>query len=301
MIIGKEDNRMIRKMGIYVLTIICIILTIFAVTSAAIETTLSASISDLNTGNNGTDYTSADIALDTSMQGTNGATVSNIVRFVTVGDPHLTNNINNDQYRRLTKAVNYINGRSDIDFVVIMGDIVETATTNNFVVAKNLLSTLNKPYYVIPGNHDIGSSISKFNVYFGPVERVVNVNGYQLIFVSISKDAHGINHWSFDYSKADKSKPTVIFNHGPVQKKPGTTSCSGWKSYAYSCDMKSNVDSFTKLLGYYNGHAHVATNQLIGGERYVTADNLGGFGGASNYIGYTVIQNNVLTYKTVTY
>ncbi|MCX9026266.1 MAG: metallophosphoesterase [Candidatus Methanoperedens sp.] len=227
---------------------------------------------------------------------------SGMIRFMTVGDPHLTSDTSTDPYKRFTRAVNYINGRSDVDFMVVMGDIVDSASSTNFGVAKALLSKLNKPYYIVPGNHDLGSSISKFEGYFGSAERVVNINGYQLIFVSIKKDASGNNHWSFDYSRADKSKPTVIFNHGPVQPK-GTVSCtSGWGAYyGYACDMKKDVDSFAKLLGYYNGHVHIGTNQLIRGERYVTEDNLGGNGADSNYIGYTKIVNGVLTYSKVLY
>lgn len=230
-------------------------------------------------------------------------TKSNVIRFMTIGDPHITSDTSTDQYKRLARAVNYINSRTDVDFTVIEGDIVDSASSANLGVAKTLLSKLNKPYYVVPGNHDLGSSITKFESYFGPSKRVVNINGYQLIFVSISKDSSGNKHWSFDYSSADKSKPTVIFNHGPVQPKPGTTSCvNSWGIYyGYACDMKPNVDSFAKLLGYYDGHVHTWTSQSLGGERYVSEDNLGGNGAYSNYIGYTKIVDNVVTYSRVLY
>lgn len=302
MIKEKDGNKMVRKIDIYVLTIVFSILTIFTATSAAIETTPPASIGDLHTGDSEISYTNVDATFDTGIQTTNNAIVSNVIRFITIGDPHITSNTSDGPYVRLARAVKYINGRSDVDFVVITGDIVDSATTNNFATAKALLSTLRKPYYVVPGNHDLGSSISKFEGYFGPSERVVNMNGYQLIFIGISKDNNGTNHWSFDYSRANKSKPTVIFNHGPVQQR-GTVSCiSAWgRYYGYSCDMKPNVDSFTKLLGYYNGHVHAATNQLIGKTRYVSSDNLGGNGPYSNRIGYTKIKNSVLSYSTVIY
>ncbi len=225
------------------------------------------------------------------------------IRFITIGDPHITSDTSTDPYKRLTRAVNYINGRSDVDFTVVEGDIVESATSANFGVAKTILSKLNKPYYVVKGNHD-GASSSTFEQYFGSSERVVNINGYQLIFVGITKDSIGNNHWSFDFSRADKSKPTVIFDHGPVQPKPGGT-CASWASsgsgFDYACDMKPDVDSFTKLLGFYAGHVHTGTSQSIGGERYVTEDNLGGNGADSDYIGYTKIVSGTLTYSKVIY
>ncbi len=248
-------------------------------------------------------YENINPTVKTNTQTTKGTSTSNIIRFITIGDPHITSNTSADPYKRLSRAVNYVNGRSDVDFAVIVGDIVDSASSTNFGVARNLLSKLNKPYYIIPGNHDLGSSISKFESYFGPSEQVVNKNGYQLIFVGITKDAAGDKHWSFDYTLADKSKPTVIFNHGPVQPKPGATSCiSSWGIYyGYACDMKPDVDSFTKLLGFYDGHVHTWTSQSLGGERYVSEDNLGGNGADSDYIGYTTIVNNVLTYNRVLY
>ena len=225
------------------------------------------------------------------------------IRFITIGDPHITSNTGSDQYKRLTDAINYINGRSDVDFIVQVGDLVDSATATNFKVAKALMDKLNKPYYVVPGNHDLGGSISTFNGYFGPAEKIININGYQLIFIGISADASGTNHWSFDFGTADKKLPTVIFNHAPVQPAPGKTSCVGsWGSYyEYSCDMKPNVDSFTKLVGFFSGHVHIGTNQTIGGAVYVTEDNLGGMGPATDYIGYTVIKDNVGKYTLLKY
>lgn len=296
---------LVRKIDIYVLTIIFSILTIFTVTSVATETTTPGSIGDLHPGNIGIDSANVDTAFKTNTQNVNTASHSNTIRFVTIADAHLTKNTGDNGYKRLKNSINYINGRSDVDFVVILGDIVDSATTHNFATAKDLLSRLNKPYYIIPGNHDIGSSISKFEGFFGPSEKIVNIGDYQLIFVGISKDSHRMNHWSFDFSNStiDKNKPTIIFDHGPVQPKPGKTSCtSSWGIYyGYACDMKSKVDKFTKLLGFYDGHVHKATDQIIGGERFVSEDNIGGFGKHSDSIGYTVIHDNVLTYKTVTY
>jgi predicted phosphodiesterase len=296
---------MARKNDIYLLATLLSVLTILTVTSVAIEGTAPGNIGDLHAGNIGIDNVKIDTTFKTGTQDVNTATVSNNIRFITIGDPHITRNTGDDAYKRLKKVVNYVNSRSDVDFVVIMGDIVNSATTNNFVVAKDLVSKLNKPYYVIAGNHDIGSSTSKFEGFFGPAKNIVDISGYQLIFVGISKDSNGMNHWSFDFSNStiDKNMPTIIFDHGPVQPKPGKTSCvKSWGAYfGYACDMKSQVDKFHNLLGFYDGHVHIATDQIIGGIEYVSEDNIGGYGPHSDSIGYTVIHDNVLTYKTVKY
>src|SRR3972149_6634823 len=59
-------------------------------------------------------------------------------------------------------------------------------------------------------------------------------------------------------------------------------------------NMKSKTDKFTNLLGYYAGHVHKGTNQMIGNTLFVTGDNLGGNGADSDYIGYTIIKNGVV-------
>jgi len=220
------------------------------------------------------------------------------IRFITIGDTHITSNTSNDQYQRFTRAINYINSRNDVDFVVHLGDIVDSGSDTSYTVARSIISKLKVPYYVLEGNHGSGSYFTK---YFGKDEHMEyfqDINGYQMIF-----PAYNSGEWSFDYSLADKNRPTLIFNHGQVQPKPGTTSCiDSWGSYySYACDMKSEVDKFTKLLGYYNGHVHSGTRQIINGSLYVTEDNLGGNGPDSDFIGYTVIQDGIVTYSTVRY
>lgn len=223
-----------------------------------------------------------------------GGGVSPTIRLMTIGDPHLSSSTSSASYKNLTKAVNYINTRSDVDLTVVLGDISSLST------AKTILGKLNKPYRVIAGNHDI-ASISQFSGYFGfPAAHKETFNGFQLIFVGI-KGTTDYPAWSFDYSTVDKTKPTIIFNHGPVQPKPGGT-CSSWGSYyGYACGMKTETDKFTNLFGYYSGHVHTGTNKKIGNTLYVTEDNLGGAGDDSLYIGYTVIKDGVTTYSRVKY
>ncbi|MCX9026265.1 MAG: metallophosphoesterase [Candidatus Methanoperedens sp.] len=220
------------------------------------------------------------------------------IRFITIGDTHITSNITTDQYKRFTRAISYVNNRTDIDFVVQMGDIVDSGSDSTYTVAKSIISKLKVPYYVLEGNHGSGSYFTK---YFGKDEHMEyfpDANGYQMIF-----PAYNSGNWSFNYSKADKNRPTIIFNHGQVQPKPGGISCiNDWGSYySYACSMRSEVDKFTKLLGFYDGHVHSGTHQVINGRLFVTEDNLGGNGAYSDYIGLTVIQNGVVTYTTVRY
>lgn len=226
------------------------------------------------------------------------------IRFITIGDPHMSSNPASDQYIRLSTAVNYVNGRvkdkKDVDFVVVMGD------SSSFGPSKTILDQLSVPYYSVAGNHDLKTgTLTKFESIFGPAQRVLNINGYQLVFIGI-KGTPDVYQWQFDFNNKliDKTKPTLIFDHGPVQPKPGGRSgtCSDWGSYfGYACSMKPEIDKFTHLLAFYSGHTHVGTAQTIKGVLYTTEDNLGGYGPDSDYIGYTKIIGDAVEYATVKY
>jgi len=259
------------------------------------------------------------LALVLSINMTSAGTTLPTIKFVTIGDTHITYNTSKDAYKNFTRAVNYINNMTDVDFVVQIGDIVDSASSANFNASKSILDNLTKPYYIVEGNHDIGSySGANFRKYIGPTENIVNFLGYQLIFVGINKNGtKNANNttiaydWVFNFSTADKDMPTIVFSHGPVQPKPGKT-CSDWDSnatikiyFSYACSMKSELDKFTNLIGYYAGHVHRGTVQTIGNTLYVTEDNLGGtrIGGPnSQYIGYTIIQDGrVINYTLLHY
>lgn len=244
-----------------------------------------------------------------SSGGENG--ILQTISFVTIGDTHITSNTNSQDYQNFTRAINYINNNmKDVDFVVELGDITNDAQPASFIAANSILNSLNKSihYYVVEGNHDIGSpSGANFRTYVGPTEHIESFKGYQLIFPSIDYSGTTFS-WSFDYSTANKSKPTLIFNHGPIG--PTTSTNCGWSSYyGYSCnashDMRIETGKFSNLLGFYAGHVHTWTQQPISTPTkdtlYITEE---GLGGASNsiYIGHTVIYSNrTVTYERIKY
>jgi len=56
----------------------------------------------------------------------------------------------------LRQTVNDINQQNDLDFILVTGDVTEMGTKLEIKLAKEILSGLKKPWYVIPGNHDTG-------------------------------------------------------------------------------------------------------------------------------------------------
>lgn len=70
----------------------------------------------------------------------------------------------------LENVVHNINGRQDIKFVVVTGDIGEKGRNSELQNAKKILDSLNVKYYIIPGNHDTKwseSGCAEFNHLWG--------------------------------------------------------------------------------------------------------------------------------------
>ena len=243
------------------------------------------------------------------------------IRFIVVGDPHVKannkdniDNISDKGNKRLEQVANFAN-KSDVDFVVFMGDMADDGTIESNEIIKEILKGLDKPYYVVAGNHDILVSDNIFDEYYGPMERIEYVNGYQLLFIGIyqEKDENDtILKWSFDFSKADKNVPTLVFIHGPVTDLP--TECihcqiKGKEILEYAKGIKKELDNFTNLIGVYSGHIHYDSDQVIDGTRYVTINGLNNIRFAnylkvvnfSDKVGYSIIKDNKSYYQLVSY
>lgn len=70
----------------------------------------------------------------------------------------------------LERTVYDINANDTIEFVIITGDITEFGNKGEIVQAKKILDRLNKPWYIVPGNHDTKwseSGCNDFNNIFG--------------------------------------------------------------------------------------------------------------------------------------
>ena len=56
-----------------------------------------------------------------------------------------------------------INSMNDIAFVVLSVDFTELRTDVEIKLAKEILSELKVPYYILAGNHDTGWSFGEFD------------------------------------------------------------------------------------------------------------------------------------------
>ena len=82
--------------------------------------------------------------------------------FVHLSDTHVGSSTGAEDLRRTVKD---INENPAIQFVVISGDITEFGADEEIKLAKQILDSLNKPWHIIPGNHDGNWSESGANTF----------------------------------------------------------------------------------------------------------------------------------------
>jgi outer membrane protein assembly factor BamB/predicted MPP superfamily phosphohydrolase len=103
------------------------------------------------------------------------------IKFAHVADIHIGNAMANEDLERTVKD---LNSMTDLDFVILAGDITEFGSDAELTEAKNLLDKLNKPWYIVPGNHDSKWSESGCNSFvriFGSESYVFEKKGILFI------------------------------------------------------------------------------------------------------------------------
>ncbi len=84
----------------------------------------------------------------------------------------------------LSIVVHDINKNDSISFAIVSGDITELDVGQNLQLAKAILDSLNIPYYIIPGNHDLKWSSSggqRFEQLWGADKFNIVVGEYRFI------------------------------------------------------------------------------------------------------------------------
>lgn len=85
------------------------------------------------------------------------------VVFAYLSDVHLSEG--SPRIGNLEKCIEDINANDEVQFVILAGDITEFGADSEIELAKNLLDKLNKPYYIVAGNHDAKWSESGCNTF----------------------------------------------------------------------------------------------------------------------------------------
>ncbi|MFA5849845.1 MAG: PQQ-binding-like beta-propeller repeat protein [Bacteroidales bacterium] len=158
-----------------------------------------------------------------------GLTISakdGVVRFAYLADLHISEA--SPPSLDLENSVNDINLMTDIDFVILAGDITEFGSDVEIERAKSILDKLNVPYYIVAGNHDSKWSESGCNTFakvFGYEHFNFDVDGIQFIGCNSGPNMRMAPAlvpresivWLDSITKAlPKDKPVIFINHYPL-------------------------------------------------------------------------------------
>lgn len=182
------------------------------------------------------------------------------LRFAHITDTHIGSNLSDED---LLRTVTDINAQPDISFVLLSGDVTEFGSDEELHQAKAIMDQLNKPWYVVPGNHDSKWSESGNNSFvriFGGEEFVFEKAGFLFIGTASGPNmrmAPGLVPReqvvfldSVLSNMPDPDQPIISVNHYPLDE-----SLSNW--YVITDQLKTrNIKA--ALLGH--GHSNKLFN-----------------------------------------
>lgn len=146
-------------------------------------------------------------------------------KFAHLSDTHIGNETSVADLQRTVKD---INANPELQFVVISGDITEFGADEELKTAKAILDGLNKPWYIIPGNHDMKWSESggnSFKTVFGAETFAVKQHGFLFIGTNCGPNMRMSPGqvprenivWLDSVLKATpRQTPIVFVNHYPI-------------------------------------------------------------------------------------
>ncbi len=174
--------------------------------------------------------------------------------FAFVSDTHIGNKTS---YEDLARTIKDINTNDDIEFVVVTGDITEFGADSEIIEAKKIYDTINKPWYVVPGNHDANWSESGANTFkniFGSDHFTFEANGFLFVGTSSGPNMrmapglvpHEEVVWLDEVLDPKKigDTPVIFLNHYPMNEE-----MANWYLI---------IDKLKKVntQGILNGHGH---------------------------------------------
>ncbi|MEH6308311.1 PQQ-binding-like beta-propeller repeat protein [Olivibacter sp. CPCC 100613] len=174
--------------------------------------------------------------------------------FAHVTDTHVGSETGAEDLRR---TVTDINENKDLKFVIVSGDITEFGADNELKLAKQILDSINIPYYVIPGNHDANWSESggnSFRQIFGSETFYFTYEGYRFagtnsgpnMRMSPGQIPRENLLWLDSVLKLDNELPLIYINHYPQD-----SSLNNWYE-AIDRIKKHNVQLFLCGHGHQN-------------------------------------------------
>lgn len=210
-------------------------------------------------------------------------------KFAQVTDTHVGGSTGADDLRR---TVMDLNRQTDIDFVILSGDVTEFGSDDELALAKRILDSLNLPLYVVPGNHDSNWSESGANTFrsvFGNETFFFRHKGYMFMGTTSGPNMRMSPGqvprenlvWMDSVFKAnpDTNTPLIYINHYPQD-----SSLNNWNE-AIDLLKTRNVQLAMCGHGHNNsvydwegipgvmGRSNLRAKDSVGGYNIITIEN----------------------------
>ena len=168
-------------------------------------------------------------------------------------------------------AIDHFEGlKEKPDMYIITGDLADNGNRISYEVVKAMLERLNKPVYIVPGNHDNREDFLDIFGEMCPVKKDISpyicysIDDYPVRVIGIETIDQGkhwgklsekVAVWLEEKLKEEPEKPTMVFTHHP----PFTTGLTKMD------EPFGNVEEFARILKTHNnltlccGHLHRGT------------------------------------------
>lgn len=163
-------------------------------------------------------------------------------------------------YISLSESIVELNRRSDLDFVVILGDFTNSAYNYEYDQYISLLQDLALPSITVIGNHDaIGAGVSMYRKLFGQLNSTLELDNFKFIFFH-SNNLEAPKEFSLEWLEAETTgltKKTYIFTHVSLDDME-----------RFSSDQRSRFQAIQNnplVEIVFNGHRHVFLYQTPAG------------------------------------
>jgi 3',5'-cyclic AMP phosphodiesterase CpdA len=188
------------------------------------------------------------------------------LKIALLSDPHY-------HFNDLKDALDRINDREDIAFIIVTGDLTENGLQKEFELFHGLMAGSKKPYLTVIGNHDYLSNGGKvYEQMFGQFNYAFTFQGVKFVmWDNVAWESNKAADWnwlkhSLQHKRSDEDRAifhhTIPFSHIPPFDKQLSDSANVFHELLRENNVEISV----------HGHKHEYTNDELfgGGVRYVT-------------------------------
>ena len=189
--------------------------------------------------------------------------------FIQISDSHIDDEkfvMGVDSQANLTCIVEHISKQS-YDALVFSGDLSHNGTMNSYIRINEILKPLDNKPYILPGNHDNKSNLTK--KFGNSLLCNFKLNDWEIITIDSVQNEKVSGHLSeqklqalADEIKLSKAKHIVLCLHHPVV--PMQSSWNDDLSLENSEEFFSVISQFPRVKAIIWGHAHQSSEFKFG-------------------------------------